>query len=113
MIRTDLVEQAKAIKKGIREAVKYIPDEVALTQTPSLYDTWAANTEYEADSIIKHNGSLYRVVQAVTSLESQAPDAEGMLAIYRPIVIEAAGTLESPIPWVYGMVGPWAGFCAS
>ena len=37
------------------------------------------------------------------ALENQPPDAEGMLAVYRPISEAHAGTQEDPIPWVYGM----------
>ena len=39
----------------------------------------------------------------VDALETQPPDAEGMLAVYRPVDVVHAGTLEDPIPWVYGM----------
>lgn len=46
---------------------------------------------------------MYRVVQAVTPQAHQEPGGEGMLAVYRPIDREHAGTLEDPIPWVYGM----------
>lgn len=35
--------------------------------------------------------------------EHQPPHGEGMLAVYRPIDEGHAGTLEDPIPWVYGM----------
>ena len=31
------------------------------------------------------------------------PHDDGMLAIYRPINREHAGTADDPIPWVYGM----------
>ena len=53
--------------------------------------------------MITDNGTLYRVVQAVTPIENQPPHGEGMLAIYRPIDESHAGTQEDPIPWVYGM----------
>ncbi len=33
----------------------------------------------------------------------QPTHGEGMLAVYRPIDTTHAGTLEDPIPWVYGM----------
>lgn len=76
-------------------------------QMPDLFPTWeqvlAAGEELSADRIINKDGILYRVVQAVTPQEHQPPDGEGMLAIYRPIDEEHAGTLEDPIPWVYGM----------
>ena len=38
-----------------------------------------------------------------TPIGSQPPHGEGMLAIYRPIDTGHAGTMEDPIPWVYGM----------
>ena len=42
----------------------------------------------------------------MTPQDHQPPDGEGMLAIYRPIDQTHAGTLEDPIPWVYGMDCP-------
>ena len=63
----------------------------------------AAAKQLPKDRIINKDGTLYRIVQPVTPLESQPPDGEGMLAIYRPIDQAHAGTLEDPIPWVYGM----------
>ena len=72
-------------------------------ETPDLYYKWAPDTSYKADTILNHNGTLYRVVQDVVSQSHQPPDAEGMLAIYRPITVDHAGTADDPIPWVYGM----------
>ena len=57
----------------------------------------------ETDEVINKDGQLYRVVQPVTPAEHQPPDGEGMLAIYRPIEPDHAGTQEDPIPWRYGM----------
>ncbi len=72
-----------------------------------LFPTWetvlSEGKELAADRIISKDGQLYRVVQAVTPIESQPPDGEGMLAIYRPINPEHAGAADDPIPWVYGM----------
>ena len=44
-----------------------------------------------------------RVAQEVTPQAQQTPGMDGMLAIYRPIDEGHAGTLEDPVPWVYGM----------
>lgn len=83
-----------------------IVDEQALMM-PDLFPTWeqvlAAAKQLPKDRIISKDGRLYRVVQPVTPLESQPPDGEGMLAVYRPIDQSHAGTPEDPIPWVYGM----------
>lgn len=83
-----------------------VPDALAL-EMPDLFKTWAevlaAGAELAANSILNKDGQLYRVVQAVTPQAHQPPDGEGMLAIYRPIDREHAGTKEDPIPFVYGM----------
>lgn len=85
--------------------VRSIPledDATALTIAPVCPD-WKAGTHYEARDVVNHNGQAYKVIQAVDSLENQPPDAEGMLAIYRPLMPEHEGTLEDPIPFVSGM----------
>lgn len=84
-----------------------IPDAMALEMT-SLFPTWEeilqAGQKLAFGRIINQDGQLYRVVQQeVTPQENQAPNTEGMLAVYRPIDEGHAGTLEDPIPWVYGM----------
>lgn len=85
-----------------------ITDTQAL-QMPDLFPVWedllAAGNKLDQNTVLRDGDTLYRVVQAggVTPLESQPPHGEGMLAVYRPIDQEHAGTLEDPIPWVYGM----------
>lgn len=83
-----------------------ISDDMAL-EMPDLFKTWddvlSAGQELPQDTIINKDVQLYRVVQAVTPQEHQPPDAEGMLAIYRPIVKGHAGTQDDPIPFIYGM----------
>lgn len=83
-----------------------IPDNTAL-KIPDLFRTWdevlAAGAQLEANTIISDGDQLYRVVQTMTPQEHQAPHDEGMLAIYRPIEPDHAGTLEDPIHWQYGM----------
>ena len=76
-------------------------DATALTLSP-ICPGWEANHHYEAGEIVNYNGQAYRVVQAVDSLEHQPPDAEGMLAIYRPID-PATGTIDDPKTFYYGM----------
>lgn len=83
-----------------------IPDAYALDM-PDLFPAWAevleAGEELPAGRILNDGGQLYRVVQAVTPQEEMPPHDDGMLAIYRPIDREHAGTEDDPIPWVYGM----------
>lgn len=88
-----------------QSAIRAIPvddDETALAIAPICPD-WEAGISYEAGDIVNHNGQAYRVVQAVSAIESQPPDANGMLAIYRPLNTENTGTVDDPIPYTYGM----------
>ena len=85
-----------------------ITDTQAL-QMPDLFPAWedllAAGNKLEENTVLRDGSTLYRVVQSggVTPQEHQPPHGEGMLAVYRPIDEGHAGTLEDPIPWVYGM----------
>ena len=74
---------------------------------PDILPTWAELLE-RGDKIkqgvcLIKDGQCYRVMQEVIPIESQPPGADGMLAVYRPIDKEHAGTLDDPIPWVSGM----------
>ena len=84
-----------------------ITDKQALSMA-SLFPVWpdGVNEEgqYIKDQVIQYEGQLYRIAQpTVTPQSHQTPSSEGMLAVYRPIDIGHEGTLEDPIPWVYGM----------
>ena len=94
--------QNALIQRVVAQAIPDDDDATALALSP-VCPEWAAGTHYEAGEIVNHEGQAYRVVQPVDSLEHQPPGAEGMLAIYRPLVPDHAGTLEDPIPWVSGM----------
>lgn len=100
--------QLSAAARMYVQAATDVPDETAL-QMPDLFKTWAevlaAGQTVPQNTIINDGGTLYRVVAAdgVLPQEHQPPHGEGMLAVYRPIDTTHAGTLEDPIPWVYGM----------
>ena len=70
---------------------------------PSWEDVLANGVELQKGRIISKDQTLYRVQNKVTPQAHQPPGGEGMLAVYRPIDQSHAGTLEDPIPWVYGM----------
>ena len=94
------------LARAMAASVTTLSDTTALA-IPDLLPAWAelltAGNQVSAGVCLTHKGQTYRVVQAVTPLESQPPGGEGMLAIYRPIEREHTGTLSDPIPWVYGM----------
>lgn len=83
-----------------------LSDTVALS-IPDILPSWdellATGQPIQSGVCLMHNGQTYRVVQAVTPIESQPPDMDGMLAVYRPIEREHAGAMADPIPWVSGM----------
>lgn len=99
--------QYKAALSSLVATATTLTDAQALGIQRDLYPVWPNGVDetgaYRAGQVVTDNGSLYRVVQAVTPIESQAPDAEGMLAVYRPIVEGHKGNKKDPIPWVYGM----------
>ena len=99
-------EQVMTLARAMAAAATTLTDAVALS-IPDLLPAWAellsAGNQVAAGVCLTHNGQCYRVVQAVTPIESQPPGGDGMLAVYRPIDRKHTGTLTDPIPWVYGM----------
>lgn len=102
---SDLAEIQLATSFMLASCTTYTDDQAL--QIKSVFSVWpdGVNTDgkYAKGQYITHNDQLYHIEQGVQPIESQPPDAEGMLAIYRPIDIEHEGTLDDPIPWVYGM----------
>ena len=109
----DLTPQFRTAMLSYAATSTAIPDSYALDMS-DLFPTWAAvladGEELPEGRVLNDGGQLYRVVQAVTPQAHQAPHDEGMLAVYRPIDREHAGTADDPIPWVYGM-DCYAGKC--
>ena len=73
------------------------------------FEAWQAGTSYMAGQRIEHNGVGYEVMQDVTAIENQSPDAAGMLAVYRPLSVDPStgeepdGTKENPYAYIEGM----------
>lgn len=99
-------EQTVALARAMARSATALDDETALA-IPDLLPTWeealAAGKELAVGSCLTNSGTVYRVVQATTPQSHQPPGGEGMLAVYRPIELDHAGTEEDPIPWIYGM----------
>jgi hypothetical protein len=111
----EIREKGQKIRQYIenfRVIAPKLDDADALT-IPELYKLWQPSTDetpakYLQGEIIRRlvNGEqrLYRIEQPeVTPIESQPPEAEGMLAVYRPIVPGTDGTADDPTPYIYGM----------
>lgn len=79
-MRTDLVEQAQAIRAGMQALARTAPDAVLLEQPMAMYDEWDANgVAYTLNDIRQYNGLLYRCVQAHTSQATWTPEAAASL----------------------------------
>lgn len=105
--RIQLAGQFRAGLMTFAAGATTITDSQALKMA-SLFPIWPDGVnedgEYIQNQIVQDEGNLYRIVPTtVTPLENQPPHGEGMLAVYRPIDIEHAGTIEDPIPFILGM----------
>ena len=79
-MRNDLVEQAQAIRAGMRALARTAPNAVLLAQPMAMYDEWSAESvKYVLDDIRQYNGLLYRCVQAHTSQATWTPEAAASL----------------------------------
>ena len=74
MRRTDIIEQAKAIRAATQEMGRTTTDEAALS-CPALFDEWKSGAAYETGDIRKRNGNLYRCLQNHTSQDDWTPEA--------------------------------------
>lgn len=102
-----LARETAALARMLAASLDALTDGQALAM-PRLFPTWeevlAAGKPLKRNTVLNDEGSLYRVVpESVTPQPHQPPHGEGMLAVYRPIQPEHAGTAEDPIPWVYGI----------
>ena len=66
--------RARALRTLIEQAAVSLPDEDALGGI-ELFPVWAAGVTYAADTRIRYDGKLYRVVQSHTSQADWTPDA--------------------------------------
>ena len=66
--------KAKALRRIIEQASVSLPDETAL-KAVELFPAWSGEgVSYAADTRLRYNGRLYRVVQAHVSQSGWSPD---------------------------------------
>ena len=101
-MRTDILEQAKAIRESMDAAASVLTDEQA-AKAPRLYPTWAVGLMVKAWDRLYYPGTdrLYKVVSDHTTQSDWTPEA--VPALYTVIDIAHAGTQDDPIPAERGM----------
>ena len=101
-MRTDILEQAKAIRESMDAAASVLTDEQA-AKAPRLYPTWVAGLAVKAGDRLYYTATdrLYKVVSDHTTQEDWTPDA--VPALYTVIDVAHAGTQDDPIPAERGM----------
>ena len=89
--------KAKQLRQLIERIAVTLDDETALTAV-ELFPVWEAGHAYAIDDRVRHNGKLYKCVQAHTSQADWMP-GEGTESLYTRIDESHAGTLTDPIPY--------------
>ena len=77
----------------------FAASEFATFAQAGLFTTWAAGQTYARGYRLVHRGIVYEVLQDVTALADQPPDAAGMPAVYRPLSVapeSGDGQADSP-----------------
>lgn len=91
------------------QTASFRPEEFTTLAQAGLFTDWATGQTYAKGYRLVHNGVVYEVMQEVTAIENQPPDAVGMLAVYRPLSVdpetgdEPDGSRERPFAFLYGM----------
>ena len=100
MKRTDVVEQAQAIRNSIDKVVGNLTDADAVA-VADLFLPWAAGVDYAVGDRRRFIDSLYKCAQAHTSQTGWEPP--NVPALWVVIDARHAGTIDDPIPASRGM----------
>ena len=97
-MRTDILQQAQAIRASMDAAAIVLTDEQA-AKSPRLYPTWAAGLTVKAGDRLYYSGTdrLYKVLSDHTTQADWTPDA--VPALYTVIDVAHSGTQDDPIPY--------------
>ena len=101
-MRTDILQQAQAIRASMDAAAIVLTDEQAV-KSPRLYPTWEAGLSVKAGDRLYYPATdrLYKVVIDHTTQADWTPDA--VPALYTVIDVAHTGTQDDPIPAERGM----------
>lgn len=99
-MRDDILGQAQEIRTSIDNVTGTMADADA-TKNPMLFLPWEADAAYEVGDRRRHDGKVYKCLQAHTSQADWAPPV--VPAIWVVINTGSSGTVDDPIPASRGM----------
>ena len=99
-MRTDILQQAKEIRTSI-DSVTGTMNDTDAAKNPMLFLPWEADTKYEVGDRRRHDGKVYKCLQAHTSQTGWEPSA--VPALWVVINTSSPGTIDDPIPAARGM----------
>ena len=100
MKRTDVVEQAQAIRNSMEKVTENLTDADAVA-VADLFLPWAAGVDYAVGDRRRFSDALYKCLQAHTSQVGWEPHA--VPALWVVINTSSPGTIDDPIPAARGM----------
>ena len=99
-MRGDILEQAQEIRTSIDNVTSTMEDTDA-AKNPMLFLPWEADTKYSVGDRRRHDGKVYKCLQAHTSQVGWEPPA--VPALWVVINTSSPGTIDDPIPAARGM----------
>ena len=99
-MRKDILQQAQEIRTSIDNVTGTMADADA-AKNPMLFLPWEADTKYELGDRRRHDGKVYKCLQAHTSQVGWEPPA--VPALWVVINTSSPGTIDDPIPAARGM----------
>ena len=99
-MRDDILEQAQEIRTSIDNVTGTMEDADA-AKNPMLFLPWEVNTKYEVGDRRRHDGKVYKCLQAHTSQVGWEPPS--VPALWVVINTSSPGTIDDPIPAARGM----------
>ena len=99
-MRKDILQQAQEIRTSIDNVTSTMEDADA-AKNPMLFLPWETGTKYEVGDRRRHDGKVYKFLQAHTSQAGWEPSA--VPALWVVINTSSPGTIDDPIPAARGM----------
>mgnify|MGYP005939311117 FL=1 len=99
-MRDDIQKQAEQIRTSIDSVTVALADADA-AKNPMLFLPWETDTKYAVGDRRRHDGKVYKCLQAHTSQADWTPPV--VPALWAVINTSSSGTIDDPIPAARGM----------